>query len=114
MADKLRLLRNHGLATRDEITLFGHNSRLDSIQAVVAIRLLEQVHVITDKRIEVAGRYDEAFADLGEFITVPVRRPEVKQVYHTYVIRASERDSLLAYLLENGIEAKVHYPFPTP
>jgi len=112
LADQLRLLRNHGLATRDEVTFFGHNSRLDSIQALIANRLLKQVHTITDKRIEVAGRYDKAFADMQESITIPPRRLGIKQVYHTYVIQATNRDGLLKHLLKNGVDAKVHYPIP--
>lgn len=110
--DKLRLIRNHGLSNRDEIELWGHNSRLDSLQAVVAIRLLEEVHTITDSRIANAKRFDDAFADLDEHIGVPSRRSNVKQVYHTYVIHAANRDGLLSHLLENGISAKVHYPIP--
>ena len=110
--EKLRLLRNHGLATRDEVVVFGHNSRLDSLQAVVANRLLDQVHSITEKRIANAHRLDEAFADLGEYVFIPPRRPNVKQVFHTYVIRVADRDRLLQRLLESGIEAKVHYPIP--
>ena len=92
--------------------MFGHNSRLDSLQAVIANRLIDQVHSITEKRIANAQRFDEAFADLGEYITIPPRRPDVKQVFHTYVIRVKDRDALLAYLLKNGIRAKVHYPIP--
>lgn len=110
--EKLMLLRNHGLATRDDVVMFGHNSRLDSLQAVVANRLLDQVHSITDQRIDNARRFDEGFADLGECIVIPPRRPNVKQVYHTYVIRVADRAKLLGYLHRNGIEAKVHYPIP--
>jgi dTDP-4-amino-4,6-dideoxygalactose transaminase len=109
---KLRLFRNHGLGNRDEVVMFGHNCRLDSLQAVVANGLIPQVHDITEKRIANARRFDEAFADLGEYIVIPPRRPRVKQVFHTYVIRAAERDSLLKYLQENGVDAKVHYPIP--
>jgi dTDP-4-amino-4,6-dideoxygalactose transaminase len=110
--EKLRLFRNHGMTTRDEIAFWSHNCRLDTLQAVIANRLINQVHTITDKRIANARRYDEAFADLGEYITIPPRRPNVKQVFHTYVIRVKDRDGLLAYLLKNGIRAKVHYPIP--
>lgn len=110
--EKLRLMRNHGLSTRDEVVMFGHNCRLDSLQAVVANRLIDQAVDITEKRIANARRYDEAFADLAEFISIPPRRPSVKQVFHTYVIRVTHRDALLAYLLKHGVEAKVHYPIP--
>lgn len=109
---KLKLFRNHGLSMRDEVVMFGHNCRLDSLQAVVANRLISQVEDITAKRITNARRYDEVFSELSEFISIPRRIPEVKQVYHTYVIRVKERDRLLAFLLDRGVEAKVHYPVP--
>ena len=112
LCEKLQLFRNHGLATRDEVVMFGHNSRLDSLQAVIANRLIDQVHSITEKRIANARRFDEAFADLGECIAIPSRRPNIKQVFHTYVIRVKDRNALLAYLLKNGIRAKIHYPIP--
>jgi dTDP-4-amino-4,6-dideoxygalactose transaminase len=110
--ERLRLFRNHGLKNRDEVVMFGHNCRLDSIQAVVANRLIGQVHDITEKRIAYARQFDEGFADLGEYIAIPPRRANVRQVFHIYVVRVSERDSLLAYLQEHGIEAKIHYPIP--
>ena len=112
LAEELRLLRNHGLANRDEVVMFGQNCRLDSVQAVVANRLVDQAESITDKRIEVARKYDEAFVDLGGYVVIPPRKSNIKQVYHTYVIRVADRDKLLEHLLENGVEAKVHYPIP--
>lgn len=110
--DKLRLLRNHGLANRDEVVSFGHNSRLDSLQAVVANRLIGQAGWITDQRIANARRLDEGLASLGEYIRIPRRRPNIKQVFHTYVVRASDRNALVDHLHANGVEAKVHYPIP--
>jgi aminotransferase EvaB len=110
--EKLRLFRNHGLVNRDEVEMFGHNSRLDSLQAVVANRLIDQTRSITDCRIANAKRIDEGLADLADFVTIPIRPSNVKQVYHTYVIRVRDRDALLANLLEHGIDAKVHYPIP--
>jgi dTDP-4-amino-4,6-dideoxygalactose transaminase len=112
LRDKLRLFRNHGMATRDVIAFWSHNCRLDTLQAVVANRLLEEVHAITDRRIANARRFDEAFASLPDYIQIPPRRPNVKQVYHTYVIRVKDRDKLYKYLLAQGIEAKIHYPIP--
>jgi dTDP-4-amino-4,6-dideoxygalactose transaminase len=112
MRDRLRLLRNHGMATRDEIHLWGGNSRLDSVQAVIALRLMEQVHDITSRRIANAHRFDAAFADLADVVSVPPRHPNVQQVFHTYVIRVERRDALLDYLVKQGIRAKVHYPIP--
>ena len=73
---------------------------------------MNEVHFITDQRIANAQRYDEGLANLGEHIVIPPRRPELKQVFHTYVIQASDRDGLLKHLMEQEIEAKVHYPIP--
>ena len=112
MNEKLRLFRNHGLGNRDEVLMWGHNSRLDSLQAVVANRLIDQTKSITQTRIDNAAFYDNAFSDLGEYVMIPPRRSNVKQVYHTYVIRVSDRDSLHSYLMDKGIRAKVHYPIP--
>src|SRR5215470_4420597 len=87
LCEKLRLFRNHGLSNRDEVAMFGHNCRLDSLQAVVANRLIGQAEAITEKRIANARLYDEALADMNEFVKIPRRYPNVKQVYHTYVVR---------------------------
>ncbi len=111
LRDQLRLLRNHGMMNRDEIAIFGHNSRLDTLQAVIGNRLISQTAFITNARIENAGYYDSALADIPE-IRIPSREPNVKHVYHLYMIRAERRDGLLIYLQEAGIEAKVHYPIP--
>lgn len=112
LTEKLRLYRNHGLINRDEVASFGINCRLDTIQAVVGNRLINQAEEITNKRIANARRYDEAFADLQDFIDIPKRRAGVRHVYHLYILRVKRRDDLLAYLNRNGIEAKVHYPIP--
>jgi len=111
---QLRLLRNHGLVNRDEVEVFGVNSRLDTMQAVVALRMLGDVTSITDQRIANAKRLDQAFSELPGFIEVPRRRPNVRHVYHLYMVRAKDRDALLRHCVEKGIEAKVHYPIPLP
>ena len=112
LAKKLRLYRNHGFIDRDQAVMFGCNSRLDTLQAVVGKRLIEQVEFITDQRIANAELYDNTFSDLGEFIRIPKRRPGVKHVFHLYMIWVKRRDELLSYLCRNGVEAKVHYPIP--
>jgi dTDP-4-amino-4,6-dideoxygalactose transaminase len=78
----------------------------------VANRLLPQLDFITQTRIKNAAYYDAAWADIPEFVKPPLRRPGVKHVYHLYMVRAKDRDGLLAFLQQRGIEAKVHYPKP--
>jgi dTDP-4-amino-4,6-dideoxygalactose transaminase len=111
MHEKLVLMRNHGLTNRDECSIFTYNSRLDSIQAIVANHLLEKIDHITNSRINTATEYDQQLSKIPQ-ITIPDRSKNVKQVYHIYVIRAERRDELKKYLNQNGIDAKVHYPIP--
>lgn len=111
MNEKLRLLRNHGLKNRDEIAILGHNSRLDSVQAVVGNWLIGHTHDITEKRIANGAYYDAAFARIAG-IGVPKRRPDVKRVFHLYMVFAENRDRLFQHCLDNGVEAKIHYPIP--
>lgn len=111
MDRKLRLLRNHGLRSRDEMEILGYNSRLDSVQAVVGKWILGQVRDIVAKRIDNAAYYDRGFAQIPN-VRVPPRSPRTKNVYLLYMIFAEDRDRLLAHCIAKGVEAKVHYPIP--
>lgn len=111
IANKLKLLRNHGLKNRDESDLFAYNSRLDTIQAVVARHVLEKIDFITEERIKNAAYFDKALSGVDQ-IKIPERESFVKQVYHLYVIRAEHRSELQRFLISNGVDAKVHYPIP--
>ncbi|MBU2488592.1 MAG: DegT/DnrJ/EryC1/StrS family aminotransferase [Proteobacteria bacterium] len=111
VADRLRLLRNHGLADRDTAVCFGYNSRLDSLQAVVALHLMDSLDWITATRQKWAKRLDEALGEIPE-IRVPRRRPDKEYVHHLYIVEARDRDGLLAHLHKEGVDAKVHYPVP--
>jgi dTDP-3-amino-2,3,6-trideoxy-4-keto-D-glucose/dTDP-3-amino-3,4,6-trideoxy-alpha-D-glucose/dTDP-2,6-dideoxy-D-kanosamine transaminase len=111
MARKLRMLRNHGLRNRDEIEMLGYNTRLDSLQAVVGKWILARVHDITARRIANADYYDAAFAKIPQ-IRIPPRGNGVRHVFLLYILFAEDRDRLLRFCLDRGIEAKVHYPIP--
>ena len=110
--DKLILLRNHGLKNRDEVQIFGYNSRLDSLQAIVGNHLIRDIQNITEKRIRWANKIDAGLNDLTDYISIPERKKNRRYVYHLYMLMVKNRDELLSYLIENGIEAKVHYPIP--
>ena len=111
VADRCRLLRNHGLRTRDQMEILGYNTRLDSLQAVVGLRMLPQVAGWVEKRIANASYYDRAFAAMPG-VRIPPRAPSSKGVFLLYILFADRRDELLAHCLAHGIEAKVHYPTP--
>jgi dTDP-3-amino-2,3,6-trideoxy-4-keto-D-glucose/dTDP-3-amino-3,4,6-trideoxy-alpha-D-glucose/dTDP-2,6-dideoxy-D-kanosamine transaminase len=111
--DRVRLLRNHGLKNRDEIEMFGYNSRLDTLQAVVANYMLGQLESITDRRVRNAQLYDSLLLqELSDFVVIPPRSKRVQQVFHTYVIRVKKRDDLVHFLNDHGVETKIHYPIP--
>src|SRR3989338_6418047 len=109
--DRLVLLRNHGLTDRDTCVEFAYNSRLDSIQAIVANHLLKKLDAITEKRIANANYYDSQLSNISE-LTIPKRPLNSKSVFHIYVIRAQNRDNLKLFLNRHGIDAKIHYPIP--
>jgi aminotransferase EvaB len=111
LASQLRLLRNHGLLNRDECAVFAYNSRLDTVQAVVARHLLAKLDHITASRIANAAYFDKVLAGIGG-IRLPARDSHIKQVYHLYIVRAERRDELKKFLIANGVDAKVHYPVP--
>jgi len=108
---KLSLLRNHGLLNRDECSIFAYNSRLDSLQAIVANHLLNKIDYITESRITNANLYDKLLTNISQ-ITIPERNNYTKQVYHIYVVRANNRTELKDFLNQHSIDAKVHYPIP--
>jgi dTDP-4-amino-4,6-dideoxygalactose transaminase len=108
----IRLLRNHGLRNRDECEMFGYNSRLDTIQAIVGDALLDSIDRVSSSRLAHAAFYDQALAHLAPDVQVPPRRPGIRQVFHTYVVQVARRAELIAHLAERGIETKIHYPIP--
>lgn len=109
--NKLRLLRNHGLINRNQIKIFGVNSRLDTIQAVVANHLLKKLPQITFKRINNAKLIDKKLRNIKQ-IYIPKRIKNLKEVFHIYSLQVKKRNSLVKFLNSKGIDAKKHYPIP--
>ena len=110
-AQKLKLIRNHGLINRNECVEFSYNSRLDTIQAVVAQHMLEKIDHITESRINNALYLDQNLKEIEE-LDIPFRDPNLKEVFHLYMFKTERRDDLQTYLIQNDIDAKVHYPIP--
>ena len=112
IADKLYLLRNHGLISRNKSKIFGYNSRLDTIQAVVAnYKLKNKLNTITKKRIKNAHLFDKLLK-INPNVKIMKRFPHLKEVFHVYHINVKKRDQLQQYLIKNSVDAKVHYPIP--
>ncbi len=106
----IRKLRNHGSDARNKHSA-GFNSRLDDIQAGVLSAKMNHITAWTDQRIAWAGVYTEALKDCTAF-TLPYATPGYRHVYHLYVLdmkNETDRENILAFLQENGIDAKTHY-----
>ena len=111
LAEELRLLRNHGLAGRDTWLKPGYNMRIQTIQALVGLCLLPTVSSSVARRRAIADRYDRLLSGIPQVRLTHVGA-NVAPSRHLYVILAQNRDALLSWLGECGIEAKVHYPIP--
>jgi dTDP-4-amino-4,6-dideoxygalactose transaminase len=108
LAQRLRLLRDHGRSTKYEHEVEGYNYRLDGLQAACLDVKLRHLEDWTEGRRKFAARYDELLADSD---VQPLRpRADVRHVYHLYVVRVRDRETLLPLLHERGVGAAVHYP----
>jgi aminotransferase EvaB len=110
-AELIRKMRNHGMSDRDTCEFWGYNSRLDTVQAVVASHALKGLEQRTARRRENAAKLDEMLAGIAQ-IEVPAARLGTEPNYYLYAVHAQRRDELKKYLIENGVDAKVHYPTP--
>ena len=108
IAERVRLLRNHGQKERYVHTALGYNLRMTDIQAAIGLVQANKLEQFTVQRIAHASFLTEG---LGERVQTPVVRPGYRHVYHQYTIRVTEnRDAWIARLHERGIGTAVHYP----
>ena len=109
---KLSLMRNHGLVSRNKTLMFSYNSRLDTIQAVVANHLLKKLKNITKKRILNSKYLDKNLSFFKE-IQLIQRESNSTEVFHLYCLRVkNKKKEIVMKLKKNGIDVKVHYPVP--
>jgi dTDP-4-amino-4,6-dideoxygalactose transaminase len=107
----VRKLRNHGSDKRS-CHSYGFNSRLDDLHAGILSAKLKHIDAGNDLRRKWAARYTAGLAGAKSF-TLPNETPGYRHVFHLYVIetkQAAHRDPFLAFLNENGVDAKCHYP----
>jgi dTDP-4-amino-4,6-dideoxygalactose transaminase len=107
---KVRKLRNHGSNQRN-VHSFGFNSRLDDIHAGVLSAKLKHIHEWNDNRRQWAARYTAGLKG-AKNVDLPHEKPGYRHVFHLYVIetkKPEQRDRLVQFLADNGIDAKTHY-----
>jgi dTDP-4-amino-4,6-dideoxygalactose transaminase len=106
---RLRMLRDHGRTTKYEHEEIGYPERIDALQAAILGAKLPHLERWTEARRAHAQLYNELLS--GSSIT-PFESPNVRHVYHLYVIRTPHRDAMLEHLHSKGIGAGIHYPVP--
>jgi dTDP-4-amino-4,6-dideoxygalactose transaminase len=110
LAKKLRSLRNYGSSEKYINTEVGYNSRLDEMQAAFLRIKLKYLDVDNDARSFIARLYNRSFVGLD--VVIPVEVPDVRSVWHLYVIRHPLRELIASELNKRGISTLIHYPVP--
>lgn len=107
----VRKLRNHGSEKRSCHSM-GFNSRLDDLHAGILSAKLKHIDEGNDQRRKWAALYNRELKKAATF-TLPYERPGYRHIYHLYVIElknTAQRDTMLKFLNDSGIDAKCHYP----
>lgn len=107
--EQLLLLRNHGLINRDECQRWGFNSRLDGIQAAMGLVCVRKLATWNARVKEIAALYRHG---IKPPVCHQIIDKDAESVFHNYVLRVPQRDDLMAFLAEVGVDSKVHYPIP--
>jgi perosamine synthetase len=108
LADRVRLLREHGMRVRYHHEIVGYNFRMTDIHAAIGLAQLPKLPGFNERRRAIAARYDDALRG----VITPAVRPGTRHVYHQYTIRANRRDELAERLREAGVGTAIYYPIP--
>jgi len=112
IAEKIKLLRNHGRITKKyEHEIEGYSSRLDNLQAAILRVKLRHLTKWNESRRRNAKKYNELLNNIDGIVT-PYEADYAKHVYHLYVIRTENRDRLREELKSEGVATGIHYPIP--
>jgi dTDP-4-amino-4,6-dideoxygalactose transaminase len=110
LAQRMKMLRDHGSCRKYEHRYVGHNMRMEGLQGGILAVKLRFLDRWNDQRRKLALHYEKALD--GMQLTLPREMTYGRHVYHLYVIQSDERDGLRQELLKAGIESGLHYPIP--
>lgn len=113
LAERLKMIANHGMKERYHHDILGVNSRLDTIQAAILSIKLKYLDQYEQARQQAAKRYDKAFEDIDDLL-IPKKETFSTHVYHQYTlkVKGGKRDELKTLLEQNDIPAMIYYPVP--
>ena len=112
LAEKIRMIANHGQRVKYHHDIIGVNSRLDTLQAAILTVKLQHLSEYTRKRNAVADFYDRNLS--GETIQTPRRFEKSTHVFHQYTVKLKHgnRNEFQKYLAAEGIPSIIYYPVP--
>jgi dTDP-4-amino-4,6-dideoxygalactose transaminase len=113
LADRMGMFARHGGLVKGDHQIEGINSRLDGLQAAILSVKLPHLQTWTARRREIASQFEELLGGITG-VTVPVTAPDREHVYHLYVIRHEQRDSLARHLNSYGVQTVINYPTALP
>jgi perosamine synthetase len=108
LAERVRLMREHGMKVRYHHDTLGYNFRMTDIHASIGLAQLSKLAANNARRRAIAARYD---AELDGVIT-PTVATGVTHVYHQYTIRVAQRDRFAERLRDLGVGTGIYYPIP--
>ena len=121
VAERARMLRQHGMRRRYHHDEVGWNTRMDGLQGAILSVKLRYIDTWNQLRRTVAKRYHALFhaaglVEAGPYpihgIVLPQEVRGTHHVWHQYVIRTTRRDELRAFLTERKIGSEIYYPVP--
>ena len=112
LAQKIRMLRDHGQNRKYYHEVEGYNGRLDAIQAGILTVKLKRLAEWTEQRQKAAAHYRELLAEAGAGEWAPFEPEWAKAVYHLYVVQVEDREGFMREMAESGIGTGIHYPVP--
>lgn len=113
LAEKIKMIANHGQKIKYHHDIIGVNSRLDTLQAAILEVKLKHLNDYEQRRNEVANFYDRQLGNVS-FLEIPERAKNSTHVFHQYTIKTKgiDRDKLKSYLESKGIPTMIYYPVP--
>ena len=108
LAERVRLLREHGMKVRYHHDVVGYNFRMTDIAAAIGLAQLPKLPAANERRRAIAARYDDELRG----VLTPQVRPGVTHVYHQYTLRVNERDAFAEALKARGVGSAIYYPIP--
>lgn len=111
LAEKVKVLRDHGQVKKYYHSMIGWNGRMDGLQAAVLQVKLSHLAKNNERRRENARAYHSYFSELPN-VRLPVEASDRSHVYHIYAIRVKDREDLRRHLGEKNIGCGIHYPVP--